>query len=179
MNNKYYLIIIVILVILNVFSWRIWWRYPPVKQPIIREMMERGKGRRDVGGMRFLEDKLNLDENQKHAFEQLRIEYFADIKVVNDELMSLRKELMNHLMKEEMNVNKDSIFQRMARQKMKFEMTTFKHFSELRNLCNKEQKVIYDTLFVHMMSRADRFSDYNSMKKRHRKAGGVTDSPHK
>lgn len=167
MNKKYYLIILVILVILNVFSWRIWWIYPPGKQPVLSQLMEKDKGRRNGGGMRFLEDRLNLDEIQKQEFKQLRKEYFAEINGINEQIDALRKELMNHLMKEDVSLKKDSIFKLMTHHKMKFEKATFKHFNKMRTLCNDEQKEVYDTLFVHMMNRKGNI-DHELLRNRHK-----------
>ena len=126
MSKKYYLIMIAILVVLNVFSWRIWWSYPPGEQPAMMEMMEHRRGRKDGGrGMKVLVDKLNLDKSQKQQFELLRKDYFSEMEGINANLKVLRKELLGQVLNEKSWADKDSIFKLMVTYKMKFEIVSF------------------------------------------------------
>ncbi|TLX78319.1 periplasmic heavy metal sensor [Labilibacter sediminis] len=162
MSKKYYLIMIAILVVLNIFSWRIWWSYPPMKPFASSEMLDHERGRKEGRGMKVLVEKLNLSDEQKKEFEQLRKDYFSKLQGIDSEMRPLRAEVLRYSLKENSNEKKDSIFDLMVNYKMKFELETFKHFSDMRKLCTEEQKLVFDTLITNMFNRSNRFRDHKS-----------------
>ncbi len=151
MNKKYYHLIIIILILLNIFSWRLWWEKPPLPPKMEQKEME-GKKRRD-GGMKVLFEELNLSEEQVEQFEKLRKEYFDTVFVINKEIDELRRDISpGDLYKN------DSIFNVMGAKKALLEKKTFIHFKKLRDVCDEEQKIKFDTVHKRMMNHFNRWS---------------------
>lgn len=172
MSKKFYLIIIVILLILNVFSWRMWWMDSFFVSDINKdEIVDKGKRDRGGRGMHFFAEKLNLDDKQMQGFEESRLVYFSDIKVIDEKLKGLRKGLLDLMVHKEAEMNKDSIFEIMGQLKMKFEERTFNHLMEMRSLCNDEQKIVFDKLFLQMLNRPPKFHDNRPKRKKGRRNG--------
>ncbi len=152
MNKKYYHIIIIVLLLLNIFSWRFWWDSPQNNFLMRKDQIER---RRSGGGIRFLVDKLNFDENQKRELETLVRVYFAEIKEINTQIHISREKIAEELMNNS-NRSSDSLLLELTRYKMNLERTTLEHFTAIRDLCNADQKIAFDSLFVKMMHHFDR-----------------------
>ncbi len=149
MNKKYYYIIIVCLIILNIFSWRLWWEKPPFPPVVEQEKFDKNNHRDN--GVNKLYEELSLTESQKNEFESLRKEYFDKVSKINKELDELRRELSNNNDK----IN-DSLFEEMGIRKTLLEKETFMHFRSLRDVCNEDQKVKFDTVHKRMMNRFNR-----------------------
>jgi len=151
MNKKYYQIIIVLLIVLNVFSWRLWWEKPPLPPGMDQNELNDKKHRE--GGMKQLFDELELSEEQKKEFEKLRKEYFDTVFIINKEIDDLRRTITDG------NSNQnDSIFYEMGTKKALLEKKTFMHFNKLREVCDDEQKVKFDTVHKRMLSRINRWN---------------------
>lgn len=167
MEKKHYIIIIVVLVVLNIFSWRIWWA-PPVHKPSdFNEVEKRGLERK--GGTAFFVEKLNLDEEQKREFEKLRKLYFDDIGIYKDSLNTIRMEMISNLNREkDFSVHEKKMMQ-MGSYKLRMEKLTLDHFKNLRNVCNEEQRLVYDTLILNMVKRHPIFGKEGRSRGKHRK----------
>ncbi len=151
MNKKYYHIIIIVLLLLNIFSWRFWWDSPQNNFLKGKDKIERKKS---GVGIRFLVDKLNLDENQKRELEILVRVYFTEIKEINTQIRISRDKIAEELINNS-NKNSDSILLELTHHKMNLERTTLEHFTAIRDLCNTDQKIAFDSLFVKMMHHFD------------------------
>ncbi len=151
MSKKYYHIIIVLLIVLNIFSWRLWWEKPSVPPKRDKDRIENDKRRSD--GANRLYEELDLSEDQKEQFETLRKEYFDKVFKINKELDDIRR----HLSNKDSKIT-DSLFEEMGSRKTLLEKETFMHFKNLREVCDEEQKAKFDTVHKRMMNRFNRWS---------------------
>ncbi len=151
MNKKYYHIIIALLIVLNIISWRLWWEKPPFPPKIEQNKIE-DKKHRDRG-MKILFEELNLTDKQKDEFEKLRKEYFDTVFIINRDIDELRR----NISPEDKNRN-DSIFKAMGNKKALLEKKTFIHFNKLRDVCDENQKMKFDTVHKRMMNHFNRWA---------------------
>ncbi|WP_142534005.1 Spy/CpxP family protein refolding chaperone [Saccharicrinis carchari] len=172
MKKKHYIIIIVALVVLNVFSWRIWWESPsrPESTPLERVKNER-RSKSDRSGIGFFEQRLNLSQEQKQAFGNLKQSYFSQLEQVKDSMSVVRKKLISSIGSEMDEETREILFDKMAKHKLKMERMTIEHFNDMRRLCSEEQKPVFDTIMVRMMERSSMFKD-SGRKGRHRRDEG-------
>ena len=160
MEKKHYIIIIAMLVVLNIFSWRIWWESPDNHGFGHSEQVERGRGRRgDAGPMKFFADQLKLTPEQILEFDNLKETYFLDVGVVNDSMNVVRKRLMASVGGEIDEETRNTLFSQMAKHKLKIEQLTIQHFNSMRNVCNEEQKPMFDTIMMRMMEHNPMFKE--------------------
>ncbi|WP_066627822.1 Spy/CpxP family protein refolding chaperone [Labilibacter marinus] len=158
MNKKFYIIIIVVLVILNIFSWRIWWDGP---KPMLKQQQKEGEfeNKRRGGGKNYFFNKLELSQQQKSQFEQNSKHYFKQIEVVKDSMNVIRSKMMLSFKEGNDSVLQQSILKEMANYKLQLEVLTMEHFNGLRNICNEEQIEVFDSLLVRMVEHSPMFKD--------------------
>jgi len=150
MNKKYYHIIIVLLVVLNVFSWRIWWERP---HKFIHDRKEQFEDRKK-GPTGFLAKKLGFDETQQKKGEVLFKSYSEEAKKLNNDIAFARRELATFMVQND-EEKADSVLEKMTNYKMDLEKLTFSHFKSIRDICNKNQTLAFDSMMFKMMSRFD------------------------
>lgn len=93
----------------------------------------------------FIIDRLHLDVNQQKEFATLRQQHQAITRRAHEEDRQLHDEYFTLLKTAHPDKAKaDSIASLIATQRTVIEKATFDHFEKLRNLCNDEQKVLFD-----------------------------------
>ncbi|MCW3806233.1 hypothetical protein [Plebeiibacterium marinum] len=152
MKNRYYHIIIGLLIVLNVFSWRFWWEKPKV--PSVIEQIKHRKDNRHEGKNAFFEE-LQLTPDQQAEFEKQRKSYFKEIGELNAEIENSRRLLIESY--ENNGSAGDSLFEVLGRNKMLIEKATFNHFKSLREVCNDDQKEGFDSITSMMVKRFHRW----------------------
>ncbi len=174
MEKKYYIIIIAILVLLNVFSWRMWWESPRHKDfsgVDQVEQVEQKVGRRG-GGMGFFVERLDLTKGQRNEFDKLKKSYFSEIKVVNDSMNVLRKRLLKIIGNEVDTEVRSALFKEMGAHKLHIEILTMEHFNNMRKLCNPQQIQKFDTLMIHILDRSPMFKEVGKSHGKFRRGEG-------
>ncbi len=154
MAKKYYHIIIVFLIVLNIFSWRLWWEKPEMPERFTQE--RQGKEGRNEKGLGFFIEKLQLDEDQQSDFKRLRSEYFEQVTELNKEHDDLRIQLSHSFFSDQTQLS-DSLLIVMAQYKVKIEKATLQHFKSMREVCYDDQKQQFDTIVNHMMKKFNRW----------------------
>lgn len=173
MKKKHYIIIIALLVILNIFSWRIWWETPKRAEVINSEQVERERrSRGDGGGMNFFEQRLKLSSQQKQEFSNLKQAYFSEVEMVKDSMNQVRKNLVGSIGSQMDQESRNSLFGEMAKHKLKIERLTIEHFNSLRSLCSEEQKPVFDTIMVRMLDHSPMFKESGRSQEKHRWGDG-------
>jgi len=98
----------------------------------------KGKGKHNK---EFLSDELNFTPEQKAALVKLRETHFAEVKAKKDKVHELKKELFNL---PEDAASSDSAARHIADEIGKLdadlEWSRFKHFQQVYNLCDENQK---------------------------------------
>jgi len=93
----------------------------------------------------FIIDRLHLDAKQQDQFAVLRQQHQEVTRRAQDEDRHLHDEYFTLLKTAHPDKAKaDSIASLIAAQRAVIEKATFDHFEQLRNLCNEEQKQLFD-----------------------------------
>lgn len=93
----------------------------------------------------FIIDRLHLDARQQQQFAVLRQQHQDVTRRAHDEDRHLHDEYFTLLKTAHPDKTKaDSIASLIAAQRAVIERATFDHFEQLRNLCNDDQKKLFD-----------------------------------
>lgn len=92
-----------------------------------------------------IERTLNFDSKQKERFEIMKDKHFAEVTPIRDSIKIIKSELLDY-------IKQDKPDQRFIEEKMNLlanrikenEEKTLKHFTEVRAMCDDEQKNIFD-----------------------------------
>ena len=115
-----------------------------------RKPSERGKSFTD-----FFEKQLGFTPQQVTKFHQLRDEhlenirpFLRDVRAAKDSLFSLmrRSDVPDSVLEKAVND--------LAQKEKAQELQSFRHFKRVRELCNDEQKIKYDSLINKMINRS-------------------------
>ena len=110
----------------------------------------------------FIKKELNFSEEQAAKFQQLMTGHFEKLKPIMAEVRKAKDSMFTLMRQTE--IPPDSILQKAAEnisQKQKQqELQSFNHFRLVRELCNDEQKLKFDSLISKMINRSfNRSSD--------------------
>lgn len=106
------------------------------------------------GPAAFIIKQLKLDEQQQTVFEELRFEHRSGMIRKQDSIRTLHQEMFNHLKSDTPNATAaDSIATIISLRKKELDMFTFHHFRQLREICNAEQKQLFDK-FINEIQQA-------------------------
>ncbi len=102
----------------------------------------------------FIISKLHFSDKQVHEFEELRDRHHDSVIVLQDEGRKLRTALFDNLK----NANKteaqvDSLMGAIGNNQKQIEYVTYRHFRQLREICNEEQKKIFDNIIEEIMKK--------------------------
>jgi Spy/CpxP family protein refolding chaperone len=145
-KNRLAVISIIILVILNLFTLSALWfqrfgenHKPP---PHHFEMNKQGNGEE------FLENELELTEEQAKQFEELRLKHFEKTKILMDEIHRYKKEITDELFSSTPDTNKVNLLsEEIGKNEAELERLSFSHFMKLKSVCQPEQKEKFERLF--------------------------------
>lgn len=144
-NNQYkwMWVTIIVLAVFNIVPLTILWLNNH------NEREDHGRGR-----MRhFMEQELNLSENQKIAFQKERDAHFLQTRSLSDSIRYEKLEINKLLFSA--NVDSALIKQhilRIAQIQTKLEWLTYQHFDRLRKLCTPEQSKKFEDALQEMFS---------------------------
>ncbi len=158
--------------VVNIFSWGIWWKTHKRSKVVAHEQVGRGSGPHgDGGGMNFFEERLKLTPEQKQAFSKLKQSYFSDVEMVKDSMNQVRKNLVRSIGNQMDEENRNELFGEMAKHKLKIERLTIEHFNNMRRVCSEEQKLVFDTIMVRMLDHNPMFKSGRSQERHRRNEG--------
>ncbi len=149
-SKKFCYILILVLIVLNIFSWRFWWEKPPFPGDRGPEFGHKKKG----SAVEFLTDKLGLDTLQQKEISVLMHDYFDHIGEINSKIGDSR-DIMAQMVCKGNEDGLDSVIDNLSTLKTDLEYATFQHFKSIRNICRDDQKMAFDTLMFGMMRRFD------------------------
>lgn len=145
-NNQYkwMWVTIIVLAIFNIVPLTILW------------LNNHNEKERHGGGGRmhhFMEQELNLTDNQKIAFRDARSAHFMQTQKLSDSIR-LEKQEINKLL---FSANVDSALikqhiLRIAQIQTKLEWLTYQHFDRLRKMCTPEQSKKFEAALQEMFS---------------------------
>jgi len=146
-KNKFYSIVIVGLIILNI-----------VLIGFMAMPKHGKKGSKDGpnsgakdGPKQIVVDRLQLSPEQTIAYEELINVHRGIVRSKDHQLRDLKQGLFNEL-KNDKSLKKDSILNEIASVQMAIERLHFDHFKDIKDLCTSEQKEDFDVM-VHDIGR--------------------------
>ncbi|MDX1586155.1 MAG: periplasmic heavy metal sensor [Balneolaceae bacterium] len=138
-----------VMLVLNIVVVAGIWILRPGGGPPFRE------GQSQFRVQRFIERELNLSEEQRNAFRELRKDHIRETRAYFRDIRQARGALFEALRNEESDVAVDSLTAVIGRKQQELEEALYDHFSELRNICNDEQKAKFDQIISRVMQRVD------------------------
>lgn len=143
-NNKYIGWVVISLAILNV-----------VLLVFIWSGQNRFKKGRPQGGIKLLEERLELDESQKAQLLQLRDIHFKSMESFRKESREARKAL--HSLWSEANADDKVLVltQRLGDAHAAIEKATYDHFAQIRAICSPEQQATFDELIEDVLRQGE------------------------
>lgn len=143
-NNKFIGGVVIFLAILNV-----------VLLVFIWSGQNQFKKGRPQGGIKLLEERLDLNESQKQQLQQLREIHFQSMENFRKESREARKAL--HSLWSETNADNKviALTQRLGNAQAAIEKATYDHFAQIRAICSPEQQTIFDELIEDVLRQGD------------------------
>jgi protein CpxP len=90
--------------------------------------------------------KLDFDEEQVAAYEELIHEHRTQIRETDQQIRKLKNRLYSSLAAPTPPAEKDSLIRELGRMQMQIEEINYRHFSEIRSLCRPDQLGRFETL---------------------------------
>lgn len=108
------------------------------------------------GGLTVLTEKLGLSISQEEQLEKLRQEHFRRMEPLRRESRESRDRLHSLWADGGTQEQVDSLSSRIGEIQAQIESNTFQHFSEIRAICNPEQKKIFDQIIKDVLRQGER-----------------------
>ena len=145
-KNKIVFWAVIVLIILNVFMLSTIWLGRP------RRYLPGGPGPGRTDGMKIMEERLGLNREQAEVFEQIRKQHFERTRALNDRRHKIRIDIINELFSDKPDQAKiEKLLSELKDVQGEFDQRLFRHFAELRDQCNDEQKKILKSMFIDLL----------------------------
>lgn len=108
------------------------------------------------GGLLVLTEKLGLSESQRNQLEVLRQEHFRRMEPLRRQSHESRDRLHSLWSGGGTQEQVDSLSAEIGSLQAQIERNTFQHFSEIRAICNAEQKKIFDQIIKDILRQGER-----------------------
>ncbi len=138
-NNRFWIIMVIILVIINIATVTTFW--------LLRENDPAIKPGQGKGAMEFLVKELQLDSLQQEKFKDLREEHQQQMREVRTQIRDAKDAMFTLLKSPEATdtiVEKASLVS--AALEAKIDMITFRHFKKIRAICDSSQQIKFDAI---------------------------------
>jgi protein CpxP len=100
----------------------------------------------------FIISKLHFSDEQKSAFEELRDRHHDSIIIIQEEGRKIRTALFENLKSADKTEQQlDSLMAAVGDNQKQIEFVTYRHFRQVRELCNDEQKKIFDNIIQEVL----------------------------
>ena len=101
-----------------------------------------------------IEQSLHFDDGQKAQFEIIKNKHFSEVIIIRDSIKIIKAELFDYLKQDNLDQKYiDKKVELLANKIKENESKTLKHFTEIRAMCNKEQKQIFDNDILERFKR--------------------------
>lgn len=144
-KNKLTAFTIVLLVIFNLTTLAIIWSNgirPPVQPDGVPPVEQRPRS------VMFLKNELGLTNEQVRDYRKLRLQHRANMRMLNEEILVLKRELLDQLFYDKVDEKKvEQLLNSIGERQRKVERLTFDHFNDLKKLCGEGQQEKLRRLF--------------------------------
>ncbi|MFC2104651.1 Spy/CpxP family protein refolding chaperone [Bacteroidota bacterium] len=158
-NTKKTLIIgiIILLLVINISALSTIFYHKKIRSKKIAEISNVQKDIRVRGMRRYIQEELNLSEEQFIQFRESHTAYMTSSQEIASELDIKRSEMMNEVANINPSSEKlDSIAYNIGTLHYELKKLTINHFMELKNICKEDQQEVLQKLFMHMINGSDR-----------------------
>jgi len=128
-QNRNLLLTIIVLVILNIVTLTLLWIGRP-------ESPRENK----VHIQKRLMEELNFSEKQAEQYIALREDHQKNLMLINEEIKKVKKEMFDQVLFENSTDISDSLLNLSLKKQGELDRITFRHFQDLKKICNKEQQ---------------------------------------
>ncbi len=104
------------------------------------------------GPRNIIIEKLKFNDNQIEEYDKLIKWHRTEMDKSEEELKVLKNQLYSTLTKDSANNLKDSIISEINKVQFRIESIHYKHFMDIKNLCNKDQEPSYIELTTEIAS---------------------------
>ena len=154
-KDKYIIVAVIVLIVLNLTSWGLYW-HTKTDRPLPPPQQENPD---IVRSERFLLRRLNFSENQEQQLEVLQSHHFEKMHRLNERHRRLREAYVRMAMGPDYDTAEaDSLFREMTQINGEMQKSTWLHFRDIYQLCNKKQK----KEFRRLMLRLNRLKNRNN-----------------
>jgi hypothetical protein len=156
-KDRYILVAVVVLIVLNIFSWGLLWTQD-------RPQNERPLAKKETTFSRpgnFLIKRLGFSETQIQEFEKMQKQHFTRLRKFDQKYKLLRDEYISLIISPDFESQKaDSIFREMTLINGMIQKANWNHFLNIYQLCDENQKKEFRKLFTMKNKRhnKDRYS---------------------
>jgi Spy/CpxP family protein refolding chaperone len=144
-NNRWFTVIVLLLLTANLVTLALLWAHknpergflnppPPTPQP---------------GGQvfQFITNELKLDSSQQEVYKKLRDEHQLQVRPLQDSIGKAKDSFFDLLKLENVTDSMvENYSSRIGNMEQQRDVFTFRHFQKLRTICNKEQKIKFDSI---------------------------------
>ncbi|OEK05752.1 Spy/CpxP family protein refolding chaperone [Roseivirga misakiensis] len=106
---------------------------------------------RPENGLKVLEERLNLTDEQKEQVKSLRDVHFEEIQKFRRASQEARQELHNLWGSDHSQDKVDVLTKRLGELQVSQEKATYDHFAQIRALCSPEQQATFDKLIKDVL----------------------------
>ena len=146
-NHRLLILAVIVLAVLNIGTLASLWLSPQGKH-------NRPTKRTPRRVERFLEDQLNLSQMQREQFKDLREYHFDSVGGIHLELQHRRNLLFDKLSQPDSEYV-SQMAHSIGQQHADLELANFRHFQDLRNRLNDQQKPAFDQMVKRMLDRGN------------------------
>lgn len=137
--------VVLLLIVMNIVSLSALW---------LGHERRAGRGLRGEGpGGRFLEEKLELTSAQGEELKVLRGAHFDRMDQLRKDFHEKRKQFHEQLKAERSPAQVEGLADEIGRLQAGIEKEIYRHFSDIRAICNQDQKVVFDQIIEEVLRR--------------------------
>ncbi|MGQ1890045.1 Spy/CpxP family protein refolding chaperone [Thermophagus sp. OGC60D27] len=153
-KEKYILVAVIVLIVLNIFSWGLLWHSDsPQKKEVSTPRNEASFSR--TGN--FLTRKLGFNDLQVQEFQKMQKKHFAQLRKYEQQYKLLRDDYVTLAVSTDFDTHKaDSIFYEMGQINSKIQKANWLHFRSIYQLCDEHQKQEFRQLILKLNKRNKR-----------------------
>lgn len=138
-QNRYLILVVVFLVILNLTTLTMMWFGRPQRPALYEEMHRPEQEQEQIH--RLLKDELGFDDKQAAQYLRLRREHRDRVQELGKDIHRIKKIMFDEVLKDDPKPTlSDSLLKLTQEKQAQIEQLTFKHFLDIKKLCKPEQR---------------------------------------
>jgi len=112
-----------------------------------------GPGEEEHGPAKFIIEKLQFTRDQEMAFNELKRAHHDSVMALQREGRRLREAFFAGLQSDTTFAAREDLVRQIADNQRQIELVTYDHFAAVKQLCNPQQKVIFNQIIGEVLRR--------------------------